>query len=155
MVESAGPLGPSNHCQKHAIDERAAAAAGSLTCASRAAQAQFDGRANALVSKAVDMALRGDAAALRLCIERILPARKESPLFFNLAAVRSAAGAESLMAAVIEAMARGDLTPSQAAQMARPIDVFVRTSIAAAIERDLADLRKTLRGTESEPGRKA
>ena len=119
--------------------------------ASRLAQEQLNRRAGALICKALDLAESGDVAALRLCIERILPTRKERPVSFNLPAVRSAADAEKLMAAVIEAMACGDLTPSQAAQMARPIDVFVRTSIAAGIERDLAELRKTLRDTEVRP----
>ncbi len=70
---------------------------------------------------------------------------------FDLPAVRSAADAEKLMAAVIEAIARGDVTPSQAAQITRPIDTLVRISIAAEIERDVAELRRTLRES-SEPG---
>jgi len=117
--------------------------------ASRSAQALLDGRADALISKAVDMALRGDSAALRLCVERTLPTRKEHPVSFNLPAVRSAADAERLMGAVIEAMARGDVTPHQAAEMARPIDVFVRTVVTAGIERELAELRNSLRDRES------
>ena len=118
-------------------------------------QEQLNRRAGALICKALDLAESGDVAALRLCIERILPTRKERPVSFNLPAVRLATDAEKLMGAVIEAMACGNLTPSQAAQMARPIDAFVRTSIAAGIERDLAELRKTLLDTESsELGRK-
>ena len=118
-------------------------------------QEHLDRRARALICKALDLAESGDVAALRLCIERILPTRKERPVSFNLPAVRSATDAERLMGAVIEAMACGNLTPSQAAQMARPIDTFVRTLIAAGIERDLAELRKNLLDTEpSELGRK-
>jgi hypothetical protein len=59
------------------------------------------------------------------------------------------------MGAAIEAMACGDVAPSQAAEMARVIDTFVRTLVAAEIEQDLAELRKTLRDSESsELGRK-
>lgn len=124
--------------------------------ASRLAQAQLDRRAGALIGKALDMAERRDVVALRLCLERILPIRKEPPIFLNLpVAVRSAADAEQLMVGVIEAMLSGDATPSQAARITRPIDAFVRASIAATIERDLAELRKALCDTElSEPGRK-
>ena len=123
--------------------------------ASRLVQEQLNRRAGALICKALDLAESGDVAALRLCIERILPTRKERPVSFNLPAVRLATDAEKLMGAVIEAMACGNLTPSQAAQMARPIDAFVRTLIAAGIERDLAELRKNLLDTEpSELGRK-
>jgi hypothetical protein len=123
--------------------------------ASRLAQEQVNRRAGALICKALDMAESGDVAALRLCIERILPLRKERPVSLTSPAVRSAADAEQLMGAIIEAMTSGDVTPSQAAQMARPIDMFVRTVVTAGIERDLAELRESLRDAESsEPGRK-
>jgi hypothetical protein len=123
--------------------------------ASRLVQEQLNRRAGALIGRALDLAESGDVAALRLCLERILPPRKERPVSLNLPAVRSAADAEQLMGAIIEAMASGDVTPSQAAQMARPIDTFVRTVVTAGIERDLTELRKTLRHAESsELGRK-
>jgi hypothetical protein len=86
-----------------------------------------------------------------------LAPRKERAVSFNLPAVQCAADAEQLerlMRAVIVAMASGDVTPRQAAEMARPIEIFVRTSIAAGIERDLAELRKTLGEESSELGRK-
>jgi hypothetical protein len=38
-----------------------------------AAEALLEGEAEALTRKAVDMALAGDAAALRLCLEGIVP----------------------------------------------------------------------------------
>jgi hypothetical protein len=123
--------------------------------ASRLAQEQLNRRAGALVCKALDLAESGDVAALRLCLERILPVRKERPVSLTSPAVRSAADAEQLMGAIIEAMASGDVTPSQAAQMARPIDTFMRTVLTAGIERDLVELRESLRDAESSgPGRK-
>ena len=41
-------------------------------------------------------------------------------------------------------MARGDVTPSQANEIARPIDAFMKTLIAARIEINVADLQKSL-----------
>jgi len=38
----------------------------------------LDGQMEALTQKAVDLALEGDTTALRLCLERICPPRKES-----------------------------------------------------------------------------
>jgi hypothetical protein len=40
-----------------------------------ALEALLDGQANALTQKAIDLALGGDMAALRLCLDRILPPR--------------------------------------------------------------------------------
>jgi hypothetical protein len=41
--------------------------------ATQAALALLDGKAEALIRQAVTMALQGDGAALRLCVERIAP----------------------------------------------------------------------------------
>ena len=116
---------------------------------SQAAQELLNRDAGALISKALNLAQGGDVAALRLCIERILPLRKERAVSLNLPAVRSAADAMQLMGAIVDAVASGELTPGQAAQMARTIDGFVRTLITAGIERELEELRKTLRDEES------
>ena len=37
----------------------------------------FNGQGEALVHKAIDMALKGDTTAIRLCLDRICPPRKE------------------------------------------------------------------------------
>jgi hypothetical protein len=43
-------------------------------------EALLDGEAAALARKAVELALAGDAAALRLCLDRLLPPRRERPV---------------------------------------------------------------------------
>ena len=50
--------------------------------ATRAALSLLDGEAEALSRKAVELALGGDAAALRLCLERIEPSRVSRRLLF-------------------------------------------------------------------------
>ncbi len=42
-----------------------------------ALEALLDGQAEALTQKAIERALEGDTVALRLCLERIIPARRE------------------------------------------------------------------------------
>jgi hypothetical protein len=54
-----------------------------------AIQDLLDGEAKTLGRKAIDLALAGDTTALRLCIERIAPARKESPVAFDLPKILS------------------------------------------------------------------
>lgn len=46
--------------------------------ATQAALALLDGEAGALTRKAVEMALAGDTTALRLCLERIAPPRRDA-----------------------------------------------------------------------------
>jgi len=149
MVESTGPSGPSNHYQKDASDDRAAAAAGSLAYASRTAQAQLDGHAPALISRTIDLALRGNIVALRICMERILPPRKDRAVSFDSPAVQSAADAEQLIGLVTRAMARGDVTPREAHEIARTIEIYLETEFAARMEREVAELRKSLGENQS------
>ena len=57
-----------------------------------------------------EMALGGDTVALRLCLERILPPRRERPAHFALPELRSPADAAAAIAAIAAAVADGDLT---------------------------------------------
>ena len=49
-----------------------------------ALEALLDGEAEALTRKAIEMALTGDGAAMRLVMDRILPPRKERPVMFAM-----------------------------------------------------------------------
>ena len=58
----------------------------------RAAEELLDGEAEALTRKAIELALNGDPMALRLCLERILPPRKERPVDIVLPSLTGAEG---------------------------------------------------------------
>ncbi|GLS18111.1 hypothetical protein GCM10007874_11270 [Labrys miyagiensis] len=97
---------------------------GSRHKATLAAEALLDGEAEGLTRKAVEMALAGDSVALRLCLDRIVPPRKDRPVSFALPEMRTAADAVSAMGAVANAVAGGELTPGEAAEFAKLIDTF-------------------------------
>jgi hypothetical protein len=106
--------------------------------ATLAALALLDGEAEALTRKAVELALEGDVTALRLTLERIVSPRKDAPVTFALPRMTSAADAAEVMAAVLEATARGDLTPGEAAAVAALVEQYRRmlelTELEARIE---------------------
>jgi len=58
-----------------------------------AVEALLDGEAEVLTRKAIERAKDGDSVALRLCLERILPPRKDRPVSFALPKIESAADA--------------------------------------------------------------
>jgi hypothetical protein len=91
-----------------------------------AAEALLDGEAEALTRKAVEMALAGDTVALRLCLERILPPRRERLVRFKLPRLQSLADAATAMAAIIAAVATADLTLGEAAELAKLIGAFAK-----------------------------
>jgi hypothetical protein len=49
-----------------------------------AAEVLLDGEAEQLTRKAVELALGGDTTALRLCLDRIIPPRRERPVSLPL-----------------------------------------------------------------------
>jgi hypothetical protein len=82
---------------------------GARNRATLAAEALLDGEAQALTRKAVEMALDGNPVALKLCLERLLPPRKDRPTPFVLSDDPAEAGR-----AVRGALAAGVLTLGEA-----------------------------------------
>jgi len=99
----------------------------------------LDGQAQALTQKAIDLALVGDITALRLCLDRILPVRKDRPVIFDLPAVHSPEDAAKIASAVLTAVATGELTPADASEICKLIDTWVRafetSELAERLER--------------------
>jgi hypothetical protein len=115
---------------------------GSRNAATLACEALLDGEAEALTRKAIEMALGGDTIALRLCIERILPARKDRPVTFSLPRITTARDAADLSAAVVAAVSNGDITLSEAAEINRLIDSYVKACQAAELDDSVASYER-------------
>ena len=108
--------------------------------ATRAALALLDGEAEALTRKAVELALEGDGAALRLCLERIAPPRRDAPVTFDLPRMETARDAATAAGAVLEAVAQGDLTPTEGAHITALVETFRRTLETSELEARVAAL---------------
>ena len=116
---------------------------GARNKATLAMEVLLDGEADRLTRKAVEMALAGDTTALRLCLERIMPARKDRPVTFALPKLETAADAVKATAALVEAVAAGDLTPSEAAELSKLVEGFTRAA-------DLHDIQARLEKLEQQ-----
>ena len=108
--------------------------------ATLAAEALLDGEAEGLTRKAIEAALGGDMAALRICLDRILPPRKERPVNFKVPALKSAEDAATAMAAITEAVAAGELALGEAEAASALVERFVRTLEAGEFEKRLRAL---------------
>ncbi len=114
--------------------------------ATMAAEALLDGEAQALSRRAVELALAGDTVALRLCLERILPPRRDRPVKFDLPLLQSPEDAVAAATAITEAVASGELTPDEAVGIGRLIETYVKAAELHELERRVA----ALEGTERE-----
>lgn len=82
-----------------------------------AVEALLEGEHEALTRAAIDKALDGDTTALRLCLDRIAPPRKDSPVTFELPAIRSVEDAVAASSAILSAVAAGEVTPDEAGRV--------------------------------------
>jgi hypothetical protein len=105
-----------------------------------ASESLLDGEAGALTRKAIDKALEGDTTALRLCLERICPPRKDRPISFTAPRITSGADVPAALAAIFQAVASGDLTPGEAADLAGLVDRFRAAYELESIESRIAAL---------------
>ena len=106
----------------------------------RAVLELLGGEAERLTNKAVEMALGGDATALRLCLERIAPPRKDAPVQFELPSMHGAEDAAKAAGVVLETVAAGNLTPTEGAHIMALIETFRRTLETTDIEKRLKEL---------------
>jgi hypothetical protein len=113
---------------------------------SRAVEALLDGEAEALTRKAINAALGGDSTALRLCLERIAPAPRERAVQFDIPEIKSAADVPPALAAVITAVAAGDLLPGEGTALAGLIDRYRSAYEIEEIERRVAALEAAQSG---------
>ena len=117
---------------------------GSRNKATLALESLLDGQAEALTQRAIELALAGDMTALRMCLDRILPARKDRPVTFELPAIDSAADAKTASAALLAAVAVGSLTPSEAAEIAKLVDAYLKAIETSEVLARLEKLEQRL-----------
>jgi hypothetical protein len=110
--------------------------------ATMAIEGLLDGEAERLTRKVIDKALEGDMAALRLCLDRLLPPRRERPITFDLPKIESAKDAQVASSAILAACAAGDLSPGEAAALMDLVSTYIRTFEATELEARLSTLEK-------------
>lgn len=115
---------------------------GSRNATTIALETLLDGQAEALTQKAIDLALTGDMAALRICLDRILPPRKDRPVTFQFPAVTSSAEAAKTISAVLAAVASGEITPAEASEVGKLVDTYVRAVEATELSDRLDRLER-------------
>jgi hypothetical protein len=99
---------------------------GTRNAVTRAVEALLDGEAEKLTRKAIELGLAGDMAALRLCVDRIMPPRKDRHVAFPLPAMNEPVDAVKGLASIVAAVASGELTPSEASELTKLVEGYAR-----------------------------
>ena len=117
---------------------------GSRNRATRAMQQALEGEAQSLARKAVELALDGNTTALRLCLDRLLPPRRDRAVPLELPPVNGAGGLADAMAAIVAAAGNGEISSTEAAGWARLIDIFLKALETHDFEQRLEALENRL-----------
>lgn len=98
----------------------------------------FEKDGDKLVKKALELALAGDSQALKLCIDRAIPAYRPAaePVQFELTGDTLTAKAESILAAV----AAGQLDPQTGKALIDAVGSLVKVTAVDDVSRRLAEL---------------
>jgi len=106
------------------------------------AEALLSGQAEELVQEIIAAALDGDPSAQRLCLERILAPRRLERVQFAMPPLGSVDDAGKALAAIAAAVAKGDLAPAEAGDLAALVHSFVRAIEAHEFDLRLAEVEK-------------
>jgi hypothetical protein len=117
---------------------------GSRNQATIALQTLLDGEGEAITRKAVEMAKRGDIAALRLCLERLVPPVKDRRIRIDLPAVKSPADVMPALSELLKAVSNGDITPFEAQSLSGLLEAHRRTAETVFLEERISRLEKKL-----------
>ena len=110
-----------------------------------AVEAMLDGEHEAITRKAIEMAKSGDISAIRICLDRLAPARKDRHIEFALPKMQKASDAAEAAAAIVAAVSVGELTPSEASELTKVVECYARTLQVSDFETRLERL-EGLRG---------
>jgi hypothetical protein len=98
-----------------------------------------------IVNAVLTAARAGDMTAAKIVLDRIAPARRDSPVTFTLPKIKRPADAVAASAAILAAVADGRLTPGEALEVSKLIEGFVKTLEVAELEERLNELEERMR----------
>lgn len=108
-------------------------------------RALLEPHAPELVDKAKELAMSGDVAALRLCLERVLPPlkAKESPV--QIEGLSGTQGLSEQGGMVINAMAQGVVSPTEAATLLKALADQAKIVEIDELEERLSNLEEHIK----------
>ena len=94
---------------------------------SMAAEALLNGKSEAIPRRCIDLAMEGDSTALRLCLSRILPVKRDRTIELDLPALEDSQDSLRAIGTVLEAVGSGMITPSEGQAVASLLETHRRT----------------------------
>ena len=104
----------------------------------------LQGQAEQLTQKAMELALGGDITALRLCLERLIPPRKDRPINLSLPPIENVQQISLAMTRVSTAIGEGEITPMEGEVLANVLAAHKAVLVTGELERRVDDLEQRM-----------
>ncbi|HLJ49237.1 MAG TPA: hypothetical protein VKU01_24660 [Bryobacteraceae bacterium] len=95
-----------------------------------------------LMRKCLAQALEGDAPAMRLCMERLLPLRRDAPIRAKLPPIEQSQDVAAAQQAILKAVGQGQMTPSEGETISNIVERRRRSIETAELALRLDELEK-------------
>ena len=92
---------------------------GSRNKATLMMEALLEGEVEQLTRKAMELAMGGDTQALRLCLDRMMPTRKDRVVFFEFPPITGVDDIPQGLMSIMAAVSQGQLTPPEGDLLSR------------------------------------
>jgi hypothetical protein len=113
----------------------------------------LDEEGEAIMRTAINLAKEGEPSALKLCLERLVPPCKERSISLQLPGdITTAEGTLGALAAVVDALARGQITPGETLAVAQVLDTCRHAVETQELDRRLTALEKANTEEEASSG---
>lgn len=93
----------------------------------------FEGEAEDLIRKMIELAKAGNPRCLEYCLDRLLPQRRSEPINLELPNIASVQDIAAAKAAVVRAVSNGAITPEQASHVTRQLDSYAEAITAGDV----------------------
>lgn len=112
--------------------------------ATRLAESLLDSQVKELVEKCVEMALGGDGQAMKVCMDRLLPPRKDRPIKIDLPEIKTTADIVAATGLIADSVAQGGLTPVEAQLLTSVVEAHRKNLETADLEQRLQKLEERI-----------
>jgi len=116
---------------------------GALNRATVLAQELLSARVESIAGKLIELAEGGDMRAIRVCMDRLMPAIKHQPIAVELPPIEKPADSVEAAASIAAAVAAGELTATEAAELAKVVEVYVAAVNSKGFDERLTKLEST------------
>jgi len=117
---------------------------GSKNKSTLALQKLLDGEGEVILRKAIELAKAGNRHALKLCLERLLPPRKDLPVELALPNIEGPQDLIKALSAVLAAVSGGELTPGEALPLGQLLEAMRRSIEVNNLDERLEQLEARL-----------